>query len=119
MPRYTWVGERLARLLELGDGHKRTRKRAGGTWVDIGAEFGITGPGAFKAYQKHARKRELGLGTRDHLPIAPAPDDRDRRGCYTPSDILARIERQGLTAGFLGDPPPGRSALDRKRAGLP
>lgn len=31
-------------------------------------------------------------------------------------DIIARIDRQGLTAGFLGDPPPGRSALDQKQS---
>lgn len=31
------------------------------------------------------------------------------------SDLRARIARQGLTAGFLGDPPPGRSALDKRR----
>lgn len=30
--------------------------------------------------------------------------------------ILGRIADQGVTAGLLGDPIPGRSALDRKRA---
>jgi hypothetical protein len=31
------------------------------------------------------------------------------------ADLLRRIKAQGLTAGFFGDPPPGRSALDKKR----
>ncbi len=30
--------------------------------------------------------------------------------------VLGRIARQGLTAGFCGDPPPGRSALDQREA---
>lgn len=32
--------------------------------------------------------------------------------------LLARVAAQGVTAGLLGDPPAGRSALDKKRAGL-
>lgn len=32
------------------------------------------------------------------------------------ADLRGRIARQGLTAGFLGDPPPGRSALDQREA---
>lgn len=31
------------------------------------------------------------------------------------AEILRRIKAQGLTAGFFGDPPPGRSALDKKK----
>lgn len=34
------------------------------------------------------------------------------------AELRARIEVQGVTAGLLGDPLPGRSALDRKRAGI-
>lgn len=33
------------------------------------------------------------------------------------AEMLTRVGAQGITAGLLGDPPPGRSALDRKRAG--
>jgi hypothetical protein len=32
------------------------------------------------------------------------------------ADMRGRIQMQGVTAGLLGDPAPGRSALDRKRA---
>jgi len=34
------------------------------------------------------------------------------------AEMLHRVGEQGVTAGLLGDPPPGRSALDRKRAGI-
>ncbi|EJN15708.1 hypothetical protein PMI42_00726 [Bradyrhizobium sp. YR681] len=30
------------------------------------------------------------------------------------AELQLRIDRQGLTAGFFGDPPPGRSALDAR-----
>jgi hypothetical protein len=33
------------------------------------------------------------------------------------AELRDRIAGRGLTAGFFGDPAPGRSALDRKRAG--
>lgn len=63
----------------------------------------------------------------DAVTIAAAPIVADlpteaikRRPSYfsdADNDIRARIARQGLTAGFLGDPPPGRSALDQREAG--
>lgn len=51
------------------------------------------------------------------LKQAPASEPVIHRPRYfheADADIVARIERQGLTAGFLGDPPPGRSALDQR-----
>lgn len=54
-------------------------------------------------------------------PIVPAllnaPDKRPRYFHDADNDMRARIARQGLTAGLLGDPPPGRSALDQRGAG--
>ncbi|ODM77777.1 SANT/Myb-like DNA-binding domain-containing protein [Bradyrhizobium elkanii] len=32
------------------------------------------------------------------------------------AELLARIAERGLTGGVLGDPPPGRSALDERRS---
>lgn len=32
-------------------------------------------------------------------------------------DLMTRIVAQGLTAGYFGDPPPGRSALDQRQGG--
>lgn len=46
--------------------------------------------------------------------LAAEPGKRPRYFHEADLDIISRIERQGLTAGFLGDPPAGRSALDRK-----
>lgn len=34
------------------------------------------------------------------------------------AELRARIEHVGVTAGLFGDPLPGRSALDRQRAGI-
>jgi hypothetical protein len=34
------------------------------------------------------------------------------------AELRARIGEQGVTAGLLGDPLPGRSALDKRRAGI-
>jgi hypothetical protein len=34
------------------------------------------------------------------------------------AELRSRIEVSGITAGLLGDPPPGRSALDERRAGI-
>jgi hypothetical protein len=34
------------------------------------------------------------------------------------AEMLVRVGSQGITAGLLGDPLPGRSALDKKRAGI-
>lgn len=43
-----------------------------------------------------------------------APIKRPRYIHEADMDIIARIDRQGLTSGFLGDPPAGRSALDQR-----
>lgn len=61
----------------------------------------------------------------DNSPIAPTPaevallDAPTRRPRYFSSDggLMTRIAAQGLTAGYFGDPPPGRSALDQRQAG--
>jgi len=44
------------------------------------------------------------------------PVKRPRYFSEIDADIIGRIARQGITAGFLGDPPPGRSALDQREA---
>lgn len=47
--------------------------------------------------------------------LAPAePVQRPRYFHDADADIRARIAAQGLTAGFFGDPAPGRSALDQR-----
>ncbi len=54
-------------------------------------------------------------------PAIPAPPSA--RSCRTSTlladaELRARIEVLGPTGGLCGDPMPGRSALDQKRAGL-
>lgn len=43
-----------------------------------------------------------------------APVKRPRYFHDADAFVTSRIARQGITAGLLGDPPPGRSALDRR-----
>jgi hypothetical protein len=50
----------------------------------------------------------LSVSGSQKIPSPSALEDRDRR-----YELRAR---QSLTAAFFGDPPPGRSALDRRRA---
>jgi len=59
-------------------------------------------------------------------PVAPSPviDRKIPPACRTDyldalrerAELQLRIAERGLTAGFFGDPPPGRSALDERRA---
>lgn len=58
--------------------------------------------------------RIVGAPTRAEAARLAAPVVRPRYFHEADMDIIARIDRQGLTAGFLGDPPAGRSALDRR-----
>lgn len=46
-----------------------------------------------------------------------APIHRPRYFSDSDRFIMDRIDRQGLTAGFCGDPLPGRSALDQREGG--
>jgi hypothetical protein len=52
-------------------------------------------------------------------PTVPEPRQMALSRLQASAELLARIQHdRGLTAGLLGDPPAGRSALDQKRAGL-
>lgn len=65
-----------------------------------------------------ARKPKAVAAPVPPLPKPVKPPEIIHRPRYfheADADIAARIRRQGLTAGFLGDPPPGRSALDQRR----
>lgn len=44
-----------------------------------------------------------------------APVERPRYFSDMDTDVMKRIHAQGLTAGYFGDPPPGRSALDQRQ----
>ena len=134
--RTIWTDERMRRVVELREKHRMT-------WDAIGARFGVAGSLActryhtFKSRLRIAEKRkELGLhddppprarqapkttlrrtwpdGTYIEVPVTVEPVKRPRYFSDADADIRARIAAQGLTAGFLGDPPPGRSALDQR-----
>lgn len=66
-----------------------------------------------------ARPRKLFLRAPANLVMPPAlpPSARTMRTAILVADaeLRARCEVLGLTGGLLGDPLPGRSALDRRR----
>lgn len=47
----------------------------------------------------------------------PSPTRASYSTLLADAELRARIEIRGITGGLLGDPAPGRSALDRKLAG--
>lgn len=128
--RWIWTDERMERVVEL-------REKHGMTWDAIGARFGVAGSLACTRYHSYKsrlriaeKRKEMGLvgppsqpskrkpKVPQPLPLVavPHPEKRPRYFSDVESDIRARIARQGLTAGFCGDPPPGRSALDQREA---
>lgn len=50
-------------------------------------------------------------------PSKPSPRAMSTFILREDAELRARIETLGITAGLLGDPAPGRSALDLKRTG--
>lgn len=101
-----------------------------------GADGGIGQCCAAYNYHKAKRAREAAMiaagitppsprAPCDNSSIAPTPaevallDAPAKRPRYFSGDgdLMARIVAQGLTAGYFGDPPPGRSALDQRQGG--
>jgi hypothetical protein len=62
-------------------------------------------------------KRPLAPLLQTHLNDAAHTRTTSTANLVMDAELRSRIEVQGVTAGLLGDPMPGRSALDRKRAG--
>jgi len=116
-----WPDEMIARIVELRDVHRLK-------WSKIGELIGKPKTHCCTAYHKYksklriaAKRRELGAVAQTAAPepalcLVAAPETRPRYFHDADADIRARIARQGITAGFLGDPPPGRSALDQRGA---
>lgn len=135
-PRRTWTQQMIDHLIHMREVEKMT-------WDAIGAAFGVTGANCCTRYHHRQAKiriaeaREAARARAAHLaangivaaPPLPSPPPapviagpplavhRPRYFHAADNDIRSRIARQGLTAGFLGDPPPGRSALDQREAG--
>lgn len=117
MGRRKWSRADIDRLFHMKDVLKLK-------WRPIGEAFGVSAAMACTRYQYYKN----GGDSAGPPAVRPAKLDsppkparaaeiihRPRYFHEADADIAARIRRQGLTAGFLGDPPPGRSALDRRR----
>jgi hypothetical protein len=74
------------------------------SWRKRGGAIAVVAPDVVAVVDVPAPPAAVAVRTRppflDHL--------RDR------AELHLRIDRQGLTAAFFGDPPPGRSALDQR-----
>ena len=122
-----WTQSEIDNLLAL-----RTR---GGNWDDIALELKRASASCQNVFRKYKAagtprkppKRRLGVFPKA-LPVQPAapvlqvaaaPPSARRVSTHVliaDSELRSRIALQGLTAGLLGDPLPGRSALDERNA---
>lgn len=59
--------------------------------------------------------RKIAPGKPTIVPDPPHARSTSTAKLVMDAELRGRIELQGVTAGLLGDPMPGRSALDRKR----
>lgn len=138
MPRgRKWTRGKIALMFHLRDVEKMS-------WKEIGERFGIRPANCCTRYNYYNSKRRVAeirarvraeaaeAATRPPAPPPPppkpvqskpvaappkAPPEPARRPRYfhdADTFVTGRIARQGITAGLLGDPPPGRSALDRR-----
>lgn len=120
MKHVTWLASEDLLLQQL--------KKDGNTWAEIAARLPRHTKSACE--QRHYKRNERPAVT--PRPPAPRPASvtvRQAAGrepscrvmrtalLMVDSEMRARIEAQGLTAGWFGDPPKGRSALDDRLAG--
>lgn len=71
-------------------------------------------------YQKAKRDTTPTTVAIEPVPVevaSPSAPARRRYFSDNETSVMARIAAQGLTAGYFGDPPPGRSALDQRQVG--
>jgi hypothetical protein len=121
-----WSDEETQRLLDHMKVHGRDFKRIGKLmgrthqscehrwrWINMPPDQ-LKSRSAREAARK-AKLRQLEKGVRHDLPV---------RKMIVPDDVIVERDQKlsaPITIGslILGDPPPGYSALDRKRQGLP
>ena len=124
-----WTKEEMARLMRL---RSNLHGRPLG-WDEVAATLpGRTVVACMAAfYAARAKQAREAAGVAARKPAAPtvllqpqqappsakAPAVVSTWSLRTDAELRSRIELVGITAGRLGDPLPGRSALDRKRAG--
>lgn len=107
--RQTWAPEEVRLLVHLREVERKT-------WVEINAVLGRKAPDA--CCNKYASLRRAAAP-----PTAAKFDGRSATRTREQAAFAARDARSAggpisITAWVFGDPPPGRSALDQKRAGL-
>lgn len=87
----------------------------GETWSQIGRRLGMDGTTVHMAVDaRYAAARRKAINERrrcGHAGQAPVPEDQVTAG----RAWMNRDDTRDLTGVLLGDPPPGRSALDEKR----
>lgn len=140
--RQKWTDAEIAQLLKLVDGFKARGLRP--RWREIAAATGHHDNSCVVKYHS-IRSREADLAARKEIdqkiaaaearPLFKTPVPHDvpmkprvqnpefGRGTSTwrlqiDAEMRSRIAVRGVTGGLLGDPMPGRSALDRRRAGI-
>lgn len=127
-----WTARESAELIAL--------QERGDNWADIAEALGRTLPACQGQFYKirpvnapyKPRAPRVGAQVAPELPelvsvvaIAQAPAKPPGARCLSTAvlvadaELRARIAVLGLTAGLLGDPLPGRSALDMRLAGVP
>jgi hypothetical protein len=129
MPRhYPWLTyqvDLLVRLIEGGTPYGEAAKLCGHSVQSCRTKISDirlavrTGSPPKKTLALPKVKRRTALRLRPRQ-LAPKDDQRANTSTFRyvmDAELRARIELVGITAGLLGDPLPGRSALDAKRAG--
>jgi hypothetical protein len=121
--------------LTTGDHLRALRlKREGRAWPEIAMEFGISAPVLRRALDPVWAEHRAGVEYRSKMRALTAQQrEQEKRKTLAPNghqdyvtrryipphvlaerDIAMAAGARDLTAEFFGDPPPGRSALDRR-----
>lgn len=104
-----WTPEEIERVLSLG----RTACLA--DWPAIAREH-FPGRTAKACKQQYYVHRRAALGVAPRTPSRPQDKQKvDPRPTKVPAAAKPAPAPQSLTAAIMGDPPPGRSALDQRQ----
>lgn len=109
---FKWTDATENLLLELRDDEAMD-------WADISKEIGPGVPSLKARYDLVSSRRRIQAGvslSNSKVPNAVALECQRRVAARSERDEVA-LRRGYCTPAFFGDPPPGCSALDRKRAG--
>ena len=113
-----WSVEEIEKLCAAVECH-------GADWKNVAAQMpGRTVEACKQAYNSHVRQRRLA----EAAPSVAASPNRlkswqDKRAREIAAEqerarVLALAQQRSTTSEFFGDPLPGRSALDKRRAGI-